>query len=158
MIRVTSRYGIRALAALCSATFLTGCGESSPVSPTSPDSFLAGTWRGTLTVTRRGQPDVTGTTTWAFELVPQTNRQTFRAIIRSENPWLPLTTTATAALIPSADPPAQISTQGDYASPRGCRGDFGSFGVAEARTIDASFDGVDCDLQTFTGRLLLTKQ
>ena len=100
---------------------------------------------------------MTGATTWTFELVPQTNRQTFRASIRSRN-LVAADDDGDGGVIPSADPPAQISTQGDYSSPRGCRGDFGSFGVADARTIDASFDGVDCDLQTFGGHVVLTKQ
>jgi hypothetical protein len=61
------------------------------------------------------------------------------------------------AIIPGNTPPAQISTQGNYDSPRGCRGTFGSFGMAEATRIDADFTGVDCPA-TFTGRVLLTKQ
>ena len=95
--------------------------------------------------------------TWTFEVVPQTNLQTFTATIRSEHSWLPITTIASTAIIPSNIPPAQISTQGDYPSPRGCRGTFGSFGTAEATRIDADFSGVDCNV-TFTGRVTLTKQ
>jgi len=95
--------------------------------------------------------------TWTFEVVPQTNLQTFRATIRSENAWLPITVTGSTAIIPGNTPPAQISTQGNYESPRGCRGTFGSFGTAEATRIDADFTGVDCPA-TFTGRVLLTKE
>ena len=54
-------------------------------------------------------------------------------------------------------PPTQIGTEGDYSSPRGCRGVFGSFGTAEATRIEASFDGADCDDTTFDGRVTLTK-
>jgi hypothetical protein len=100
---------------------------------------------------------VSGTVTWTFEVVPQTNLQTFRATIKSENAWLPITVTGSTAIIPGNTPPAQISTQGNYDSPRGCRGTFGSFGMAEATRIDADFTGVDCP-GTFTGRVLLTKQ
>jgi hypothetical protein len=141
---------------------LAGCGGSTPSGPSAAQSFLAGTWRGTLTI----QPDptapqpgspVSGTVTWTFEVVPQTNLQTFRATIRSENAWLPITVTGSTAIIPGNTPPAQISTQGNYDSPRGCRGTFGSFGMAEATRIDADFTGVDCPA-TFTGRVLLTKQ
>ena len=141
---------------------LGGCGGSTPSGPSAAQSFLAGTWRGTLTI----QPDptapqpgapVSGTVTWTFEVVPQTNLQTFRATIRSENAWLPITVTGSTAIIPGNTPPAQISTQGNYDSPRGCRGTFGSFGMAEATRIDADFTGVDCPA-TFTGRVLLTKQ
>jgi hypothetical protein len=65
--------------------------------------------------------------------------------------------TASTAIIPGNTPPAQISTQGDYNSPRGCRGSFGSFGVAEAARIEADFTGVDCPVP-FTGSVVLTKQ
>ncbi|PYQ83917.1 MAG: hypothetical protein DMG02_32930 [Acidobacteria bacterium] len=92
-----------------------------------------------------------------LEVVPQTNLQTFTATIRSEHSWLPITTIASTAIIPGNIPPAQISTQGDDPSPRGCRGTFGSFGTAEATRVDADFSGVDCDV-TFTGRVTLTKQ
>ena len=125
-------------------------------------SFLAGRWQGTLTIqvhpgSPGALPATTGSTMWTFEVVPQTNLQTFTATIRSEHSWLPITTIASTAIIPSNIPPAQISTQGDYPSPRGCRGTFGSFGTAEATRIDADFSGVDCNV-TFTGRVTLTKQ
>ena len=110
---------------------LSGCGGggSSPTAPTGPQSFLAGTWRGTMTI----QPNptgpqpatpVTGAVTWTFEVVPQTNLQTFRTTIQSQNTWLPITLTMSTAMIPGNTPPAQISTQGEYDSPRGCRGDI----------------------------------
>lgn len=137
-------------------------GGRSPVGPSPPQSFLAGTWSGTLTI----QPDptgpqpgtpVSGPVNWTFEVVPQTNLQTFQATIRSENPWLPITITGSTALTPGNTPPAQISTQGEYDSPRGCRGTFGSFGTATATSINATFTGVDCPV-TFTGNVVLTKQ
>ena len=141
-----------------------GCDSGrEPTSPSGPRSFLAGTWRGTVTI--QVQSDLPGTpapssapTTWSFEVVPQTNLQTFRATIHSDHPWLPIDTIATAALAPGNTAPAQISSQGDYSSPRGCRGTFGSFGTADASTIDADFNGADCNLVTFTGRVRLTKQ
>ncbi|OFW25858.1 MAG: hypothetical protein A3G21_13985 [Acidobacteria bacterium RIFCSPLOWO2_12_FULL_66_21] len=102
-------------------------------------------------------PPTSGATTWTFEVVPETNQQTFRATIRSENPWLTMNTIGTTAIIPGNTPPAQISTQGDYSSPRGCRGTFGSFGMAEATRIDADFSGTDCNHSTFSGRVVLTK-
>jgi hypothetical protein len=139
-----------------------GGGSSTPTTPSDPQSFLAGTWRGTLTI----QPDptgpqpgtpVSGPVTWSFEVVPQTNLQTFRSTIRSENSWLPITLSASTTIIPGNTPPAQISTLGEYQSPRGCRGTFGSFGNAEARRIQADFTGVDCPV-TFTGTIVLDKQ
>jgi len=78
------------------------------------------------------------------------------ATIHSDHAWLPITTVASTAIIPGNTPPAQISTQGDYSSPRGCRGTFGSVGTAEATRIDADFNGVDCTV-TFTGHVTLTK-
>jgi len=154
---------IRLLSPAPLVLILAGCvdGGSSPTGPTAPQSFLAGTWRGTLTIQTNPtgpQPDspISGGVTWTFEVVPQTN-QTFRSTIQSENSWLAITMTASTAIIPGNTPPAQISTQGDYNSPRGCRGSFGSFGVAEATRIEADFTGVDCPVP-FTGSVVLTKQ
>lgn len=148
---------------VCALMTTAGCGgtDSSPTAPSGGQSFLAGTWRGTLTIQPNASdpnppPETSAATTWTFEVVPQTNLQSFRATIRSDHPWLPVSTIGTTALIPGNTPPAQISTQGDYASPRGCRGTFGSFGVAEARRIDADFTGVDCNA-SFRGRVVLTK-
>jgi hypothetical protein len=154
---------LRSTATVLSLLTISACGgsSSSPTAPSSGQSFLAGTWRGTVTIQpNASEPNApaatSGATTWTFEVVPQTNLQSFRASIRSEHSWLPITTIATAAIIPGNTAPAQISTQGDYASPRGCRGTFGSFGVAEATRIDADFTGVDCNA-TFKGRVILTK-
>lgn len=153
----------------CAATLLlpvalSACGGSSstPSAPSGGQSFLVGTWRGTVTIQPNpndpnSPPGTSAATTWTFEVVPQTNLQSFRATIRSEHAWLPISTVASTTLIPGNTPPAQISTQGDYASPRGCRGTFGSFGVANATRIDADFTGVDCNA-TFKGTVALTKQ
>jgi hypothetical protein len=145
------------------ACSFTACGGGrAPTAPSGPQSFLAGTWRGTITIAiNPADPDAlpatSGTTTWTFEVVPDTNLQTFRATIRSEHAWLPISTMATTAIVPGNTPPAQISTQGDFNSPRGCRGSFSSFGMADAMRIDADFHGTDCNLATFTGRVVLTK-
>lgn len=133
-----------------------GCSDGPAPTRPSPTSFLAGRWDGTLTIEPRGQAPSTGPTSWTFEAVPQTNLQSFNATIRSENPWLPITLEGVAAIAPSAPPPTQISTQGDFTSPRGCRGTFGSFGTAQATRIEASFHGVDCD-GSFDGTVVLTK-
>ena len=121
------------------------------------------TWQGTVTIQVNADvPDApsttSGSTTWTFDVVRQTNLQTFRATIHSENAWLPVDTIGTTALSPTNTPPSQISTQGDDRSPRGCQGTFGSFGTADATHIDADFKGADCNLVTFTGRVTLTKQ
>lgn len=142
---------------------LTSCGGgSSPTGPSGETSFLSGRWAGTLTISREGQPDVTGPTTWTFEVNPGTGRQNFRTTIQSENTWLPFTATTSSVITPSAEPPGQIATNGTYASARGCRGDFVSVGDVQARNIDAAFIGVDCDLGAgrvgFQGRVRLTKQ
>ena len=132
---------IAVTAALCTIA----CGGS-PTTPSS-DSFLT---------VGAPPPATSAPVTWTFEDLPDTNRQTFRASIRSEHEWLPNTMLGTTAIIPGNTPPAQISTQGDYSSPRGCRGTFGSFGMAEATRIEADFTGVDCTV-SFTGRVVLTK-
>jgi len=142
---------------------LSGCGGgTTPTAPSTPQSFLTGTWHGTVTVqVNPGDPDApaptSGAVDWTFEVVPQTNLQTFRSTIRSQHPWLPTSISGTTALVPLNTPPTQVSTQGEYDSPRGCRGTFGSFGIAEAARIEADFTGVDCNHTTFTGRVVLTK-
>ena len=147
------------------AAWFTAC-NSAPPGPSAASespSFLVGTWLGTVTI--QANTDVPGapqassaSTTWTFDLVPQTNLQTFRATIHSNHPWLPIDTIGTTALSPTNTPPTQISTQGEYSSPRGCSGTFGSVGSADATRIDADFTGVDCRLVTFTGHVALTKQ
>lgn len=142
---------------------LAACGRSSPepTEPSGPTSFLVGTWTGTVTIeVNSGDPNPPapsgGPMQWTFEVVPQTNLQSFRATVRSEHPWLTIATTGTTALTPGNTPPAQISTQGEFTSPRGCRGTFGSVGVAQANRVEADFTGTDCQQATFTGRVVLT--
>src|SRR4029077_19724243 len=101
-------------------TALAGCGrEPSPTTPSVPVSFLAGTWRGTVTIQiNTGDPDLpppsSGDMTWTFEVVPQTNLQSLRATIRSTHPWLTMETIGTTALSPGNSPPTDISTHGEY--------------------------------------------
>jgi hypothetical protein len=140
---------------------LAACGKSpSPTSPTTPQSFLTGTWTGTVTIEREGEPTISGPTTWTFEVVPLSNLQTFRVTIRSQHPWLTMTTTVSSAITPGNTPPARISTQGDYPSPRGCTGSLLSVGTADTSRINADFLGVDCaslEHSTFRGQVMLTK-
>ena len=140
---------------------MASCGrEATPTHPSPARSFLEGSWVGTVTIQREGQGPTSGPATWTFVTVPGTNQQTFNVTIQSQHTWLPITATVTSAITPSNQPPARVSTQGTYASPRGCTGSLLSVGNAEARSIDADFSGVDCpSLQhpTFTGRVQLTK-
>ena len=94
---------------------------------------------------------------WTFEAVPQTNLQSFRVSIRSNHPWLAMTTNGSAAITPTNTAPAQISTQGEFTSPRGCRGTFGSVGEAQSTSIEADFTGTDCFAATFAGSVILAK-
>jgi hypothetical protein len=142
---------------------LAGCGRSSsPPAPSGPTSFLAGTWRGSVTIAINPEdpnptPPSSGATEWTFEVTPQTNQQSFRTTVKSEHAWLRMTTTGTTALTPGNSPPTRISTQGEFDSPRGCRGTFGSVGTADASRIEADFTGTDCEHATFAGRVVLTK-
>lgn len=143
---------------------LTACGGSSPAptAPTTPTSFLTGTWRGTLTIqVNPGDPnapaEASGPVQWTFEPVAGTNLQTFRATVQSQHPWFASTATGSTALTPG-NASAQINTLGNFDSPRGCRGTFGSVGTAQATRIDADFTGTDCQQATFTGRVVLTKE
>jgi hypothetical protein len=82
---------MRALFLLCPAMImLTAACDTGrePTAPSGPQSFLTGTWRGTVTI--QVESDLPGTpspssasTTWTFEVAPQTNLQTFRATIHS---------------------------------------------------------------------------
>lgn len=153
---------IRQFGPLSLLLLVTACGrESGPTGPSS-SSFLSGTWRGTVTIAvNPGDPGApaptSGPIAWTFEVVPQTNLQTFRTTINSQHSWLPVTTTASTALTSGSTPPTQISTQGQFDSPRGCRGTFGSVGTANASRIEADFTGVDCNQATFRGSVVLTK-
>jgi hypothetical protein len=149
----------RAVSVVIFAACVAGnCGRTSPSTPSEDASFLSGTWTGTLTISRTDQADVTGPTTWTFEVVPQTNRRQFRATIQSTNSWLPITATSTVVLNPSPEPPGQIAATGTYASPRGCTGDFATLGDANATTITGTFRGGDCDRVAFDGAMRLTKR
>ena len=149
-------------AAIVAACVLAGGGkEASPTGPSASTSFLVGTWRGTVTIqvdprSPNPPPATTGDMTWTFEVVPNTNMQSLTATIRSSHPWLTMETSGSTALSPSNAPPTQISTHGEFNSPRGCRGTFGSVGDAQATRIEADFTGTDCPL-TFSGRVVLTK-
>jgi hypothetical protein len=142
--------------------FAAACGGGTPV-PTSPSgqqSFLTGTWTGTLTIDREGEPSTSGAATWTFVPVDGTNLQTFTVTMRSQNPWLTTTASVTSAITPSNQPPARISTQGSYPSPRGCTGTLLSVGTADRTSIDADFSGVDCPSlaqSTFRGHVVLSK-
>ena len=148
-------------ALLCVIGLAAGCGgDSGPTAPSTPTSFLAGTWTGTVTIEREGEPTVSGPISWTFEVVPETNRQSFRTTIRSQHAFIPVMITGTSTLTPSNTPPARISTHGEYPSPRGCTGSILSVGDAAATTISADFSGVDCPSlpqSTFRGRVTLTK-
>jgi hypothetical protein len=156
----TRKFGWRWLLVVLAAVLACGKESSGPAEPSTPRSFLEGTWTGTLTIERPGEPSSSGQVTWAFQAVDGTNLQSFRVTIRSQHAWLPITTTVTSTITPSNQPPARISSQGDYQSPRGCVGTLLSVGTADTRTIDADFSGVDCSTlsnSTFTGRVTLTK-
>ena len=145
---------VACLAATC------GGGTPVPTSPSAQQSFLTGTWTGTLTIDREGEPSTSGAATWTFAPVDGTNLQTFTVTIRSQNPWLTTTASVTSAVTPSNQPPARISTTGSYPSPRGCTGTMLSVGTADRTSIDADFSGVDCASlaqSTFRGHVVLSK-
>src|SRR5688572_26806246 len=144
---------------MSTAGLAAGCGGGSgPTAPSPPTSYLTGTWTGTVTIERQGEPTVSGPISWTFEVVPDTNRQSFRTTIRSQHAFIPVTVTGTSTLTPSNTPPTRISTQGEYPSPRGCTGSILSVGDAAATSINADFSGIDCASlaqSTFRGRVAL---
>ena len=93
------------VAILVTVTFASCGREGTPTGPSGQTSFLTGTWRGTVTIqVNPGDPNPpppsSGDMTWTFEVVPQTNRQSLRATIRSTHPWLTMETTGSTALSP----------------------------------------------------------
>jgi hypothetical protein len=145
-VRTRSPQHVIGLIVLCVSTALVvscGDGGSSPTSP-GETSFLSGAWNGTLAVTPTGQADVSGSTTWTFDVVPQSNRQSLNLRIQSSNSWIPGTMTTLITLAPSPDPPGRIGGTGNYSSPRGCTGDFVVLADVTASSIDGTFSGVDC--------------
>ena len=148
------------LLTLSCLTATSGGGTPVPTSPSGQQSFLTGTWTGTLTIDREGEPTTSGAATWTFAPVDGTNLQTFTVAIRSQNPWLTTTASVTSAITPSNQPPARISTTGSYPSPRGCTGTMLSVGTADRTSIDADFSGVDCPSlaqSTFRGHVVLSR-
>jgi len=123
---------------------IASCGGTTPTPPSGEMSFLSGTWNGTLTITRTGEADVSGAVTFTFDVIPQSNRQSLNLRVQSSNSWLPVTATSVVALTPSPDPPGRIGGTGNYASPRGCTGDFVVLANATATSLDGTFTGADC--------------
>jgi hypothetical protein len=152
--------GLWALITVAGMATACGGGTQAPTAPSGSQSFLAGTWTGTLTIERESEATSAGPTTWTFAVAPGTNLQTFSATIQSQHAWLPISTTVTSAITPSNLPPARVSTQGNYTSPRGCTGTLLSVGTVDATRLDADFSGVDCptlEHSTFRGHVVLTK-
>jgi len=139
------------------AMMTAGCGASPTAPSAQPTSLLEGTWRGTITVTPTGQALVAGPTTWTFRSVSGSAGSTYTATIESLNPWLPVSASAQTALVPPGLSPSDVSTLGDYASPRGCRGSFSSYGTTSATRFTATFHGVDCNTQRFDGSVELSR-
>jgi hypothetical protein len=104
------------VSALALVVCLVGCGDGTTTTgPTSPEnSFLAGTWRGSVMVHRDGLPDTTGTTTWTFQLVPNTGGASFTTTITVEHPWLaiPSATVTTGLYAPAT--PGRASVQSGH--------------------------------------------
>ena len=162
-MRTRSRHSVHAFLLLTFGALVTAnCGGSTPTTPSGETSFLSGIWNGTLTITRTGEPDVSGAVTFTFDVVPRSNRQSLNLSIQSSNSWLPVTATSLVALTPSPEPPGRIGGTGSYASPRGCTGDFVVLADATATSLDGTFTGADC-LQglgrvVFDGMVHLTKR
>jgi hypothetical protein len=119
-VHTRSRQSVRPLLVVMFGAMVAGsCGDSSPTMPSAETSFLSGTRNGTLTITRTGEPDVSGAATFTFDVIPQANRQSLNLRIQSSNSWMPVTATSVVALTPSPDSPGRIGGTGTYPSPRG---------------------------------------
>ena len=89
--------GLCALITVAGLATACGGGTQAPTTPSTSQSFLAGTWTGTLTIEREGEASSTGPTTWTFAVAPGTNLQTFNMTIQSQHAWLPINTTVLVA-------------------------------------------------------------
>lgn len=140
---MTRPLSVLALAALVSAC---GGGGALPGMP-SPSQGIAGTWRGTITLTK--PLPQTLATTWTFTPMALTSRLGYEVAAS----WPGVTTRAmTGAVIGS-----QFSASGVYPSPLGCDGSVGSYGTTDSHTIDATFEGgSSCD-SVFEGHMRLTR-
>ena len=94
--------------------------------------------------------------TWTFEVVPQTNLQSFRTTIRSENGWLPITLTSSTSMIPGNTPPAQISTRASTLPTR-MPWDIRELRDRRGPQHSGQHHRVDCPVP-FTGSVTLTKE
>lgn len=154
---MNSRRDIRGMIAVLLPVAFAACGGS-PTSPSVPTrGLLDGTWRGTLTITRTGQLPVVGPTVWTFDASAGTSSLQYRTTMTAQNAWFAPTALATTTLVPPGLLPADVQTIGSYASPRGCQGSFDSYGQVDAAHFTASFHGVDCDFQLFTGSVDLSR-
>ena len=132
-------------------------GGSGPNVPSHAGRKLTGTWDGTLVISRRNVPDSVGQLRWTFTVDEVAPVNGYRVQVVSQNPWLPFTTTGISVLDAPGGPTSPIYTHGVYNSPRGCSETFSSVGIASDTKIDASFTSADCDSQTFTGSVTLTR-
>jgi hypothetical protein len=132
-------------------------GGSGPNVPTDVRGKLTGTWNGTLIVSRRNVPDVVGQISWTFAVDSAAPVNGYRVQVLSQHPWLPFSSTAVSVLDVPGGSTSPIYTHGAYTSPRGCSETFSSQGMASDQRIDASFSSADCDSQTFTGSVSLTR-
>lgn len=134
-------------------------GSSGPTATSAPQSFLAGTWIGTVTIERDGEPTTSGRVTWTFEVVPDTNRQSLRTTIRSQHAFLPVTMTPTSAITPQTLR-RHASARMANTRRRGMHGSILSNGTADVTTRDADLPRIDCATlarSTFGGKVVLTK-
>jgi hypothetical protein len=122
-------------------------GGGGPVGSPSPASSIAGTWRGTITFTKPAPQTVA--TTWTFTPTALTSGMGFEA----QASWLSVSTRALTASVVGS----QFSAGGVYPSPLGCDGTVGSYGTADARTIDATFSGSSSCDSVFEGHMVLTR-
>jgi len=132
-------------------------GGSGPNVPSHAGRKLTGTWDGTLVISRRNVPDSVGQLRWTFTVDEVAPVNGYRVQVVSNNPWLPFTTTGISVLDAPGGQTSPIYTHGVYTSPRGCSETFSSVGIASDTKIDASFTSADCDSQTFTGSVTLTR-
>ncbi len=160
--RMNTRSRLWSLITVVGVATACGGGTARPPRRHRPQSFLAGTWTGTLTIERDGEAhDDRSRRRWTFDVVPGTNLQTL-----SRNDPVPARVAPDQHDGHERDHAVEHAAGADQhagrlrVASRMHAARLLSVGTVDATRLDADFSGVDCptlEHSTFTGHVLLTK-
>lgn len=143
-----------------------GCGTGpNPTAPTpvTPNSFLAGTWSGGVTIQTvdagaGSSPVAPGTGAMTCTFTDGAFSGVFRVTCRITHPGLTITSQQAEGSMNSTTPPTALQVLTDYVSQHGCPATFLLSLDAPSRTrLDGAIRGIDCGF-TYRGLVNLQKQ